>query len=99
MSSRMGCRVVRLTEKNVAGLDPPGEHEGAREVEYGDCDCVGLKVSVTRGGRRFFGFRYRYRGRKRYLRFGEWPGVTVVEARRMTNEAKGLLARAGFAVP
>jgi integrase len=62
-------------------------------MEYSDTEVVGLRVLVSKTGRRFFYFRYRFRGRKRALRIGEFPSIALKDARQRCHEAKATLAR------
>jgi integrase len=65
----------------------------SREMEYSDAEVVGLRLLASKTGRRFFYFRYRFRGRKRALRIGEFPSVSLKDARQRCHEAKAALAR------
>jgi integrase len=62
-------------------------------MEYCDAEVVGLRLLVGVTARRFFYLRYRFRGRKRALRIGEFPSVSLKDARQRCHEAKGQLAR------
>ena len=44
-------------------------------------EVVGLRVVVGKAGRKFFDFRYRFNRRKRVMRIGEFPSVSLKEAR------------------
>ena len=62
-------------------LDSP-----SREVEYSDSEMVGLKLRVSKNGRRFLQHRYSFIGKKRCLSMREFPHVTVQEARKKVSE-------------
>ena len=62
-------------------------------AEYSDTEVVGLKLAVSRSGRKYFWHRYRFRGRKKVLKLGEYPSVNVSDARLMVHENKNMLAR------
>ncbi|MBD1401660.1 tyrosine-type recombinase/integrase [Pelovirga terrestris] len=82
-----------FTKKALEALPPQDPDSVSREAEYSDSDCIGLKLRVSKGGRKFFQHRYRYLGRKKCLTLGEFPHVSLQEARKMVSEHKALLAR------
>lgn len=65
----------------------------SREAEYSDAECIGLHLRVGKNGRRFFQHRYTFLGRKKCMALGEFPAVTVQEARQRVSESKAVLAR------
>jgi integrase len=56
-------------------------------------ECIGLHLRVGKSGRKFFQHRYRHLGRKKCLTLGEFPHVSVQDARQKVSEQKSLLAR------
>jgi len=82
-----------FTKRSIEALPPHDPDSPSREAEYSDSECIGLKLRVSKGGRKFFQHRYRHLGRKRCLTIGEFPHVTVQEARKRVSEHKGLLSR------
>lgn len=68
-------------------------NSASREMEYSDTEISGLRLLVSKSGRKFFYLRYRFRGRKRTLRIGEFPSIGLKEARQRCHEAKAQLAR------
>lgn len=86
-------RRFRFSHAALEALPPHDADSPSREMEYSDTEVVGLRVLVSKTGRRFFYFRYRFRGRKRALRIGEFPGVALKDARQRCHEAKAILAR------
>lgn len=62
-------------------------------TEYTDSEVAGLKLAVSKQGRKYFWHRYRFRGQKRVIKLGEFPSVTLAQARQMVHENKNLLAR------
>jgi len=85
-------RRFRFSHAALEALPPHDADSPSREAEYSDAEVVGLRVLVSKTGRRFFYFRYRFRGRKRALRIGEFPSVSVKDARQKCHEAKATLA-------
>jgi integrase len=86
-------RRFRFSNAALEALPPHDPDSPSREAEYSDTEVVGLRMLVSKSGRRFFYFRYRFRGRKRALRVGEFPSVSLKDARQKCHEAKAVLAR------
>ncbi len=84
---------VRLSQKFIESLPPNSPDARRREKEYADAEAVGLRLSVSKGGRKFWDYRYRYNRRKRCLRIGEWPGLSLQAARERAWECRNLLYR------
>jgi integrase len=82
-----------FTKRAIEALPAHALDSPSREAEYTDMECIGLHLRVSKGGRKFFQHRYRHLGRKRCLTLGEFPHVTVAEARQKVSEHKSLLAR------
>lgn len=89
-------RSFKFNKRNIEGLPDHDKDAKSADQEYSDLECRGLKVSVSKNGRRFFLHRYRMkRGDKsvrRSYRIGEFPAITVQEARQIVNENKRLIA-------
>jgi integrase len=86
-------RKFPFTKKAIEALPPHDPASPSREMEYTDIECIGLHLRVSKNGRRFFQHRYRYLGRKMCLSLGEFPAVTIQEARLRVGEHKALLSR------
>ncbi len=82
-----------FTKRAIESLEAHDPDSPSREAEYSDVECIGLKLRVSKGGRKFFQHRYRYLGRKKCLTLGEFPHVTIQDARQRVSEHKSLLAR------
>ncbi len=87
------CRRFRFTQKAIESLPTPPPDARAHQDEYSDIDVVGLRVVVGRNGRKFFDYRFRRNMRKRAIRIGEFPAVSLKEARERANEFKNMLWR------
>lgn len=87
------CRKFAFTKRAIESLPPHDPASPSREAEYSDAECVGLRLRVSKNGRRFFQHRYRFLGRKLCITLGEFPAVSVQDARLRVNEHKALLAR------
>ncbi len=93
MEQSRASRRFAFTKKAVEALPAHDPSSPSREMEYADTECVGLHLRVSKNGRRFFQHRYRFLGRKACLSVGEFPAVSVQEARSIVAEHKALLAR------
>lgn len=67
----------------------------AREAEFTDEGCCGLKILVNKAvhPRKTFFLRTTFNRRKIAIRLGEWPGMSVEEARQLANEYKNMISR------
>ena len=86
-------RKFPFTKKAIEALPAHDPDSPSREAEYSDSEILGLKLRVSKNGRRFFQHRYSFLGRKRCMSLGEFPHVTIQEARKRVSEHKSLLAR------
>ena len=75
-----------LTDTKLKALRP-------REKLYRVTDERGLCVEVPPTGSRLWRFRYRHNGKARMLSLGEWPGVSLAQARERRDEARALVAQ------
>jgi len=82
-----------FSKRSIEALEAHDLDSKSREAEYSDAECIGLKLRVSKGCRKFFQHRYRYMGRKKCLTIGEFPYVSVQEARQLVSEHKSLLAK------
>lgn len=64
-----------------------------RERDYKLSDGGGLYLFVRKTGSRLWRMAYRFDGKQKTLAFGAYPTVTITEARRKRDAAKGHLAR------
>lgn len=85
------CRKFRFTVRRIEELPTPPR--GTYADEWSDTECVGLRVMSSPTGRRHFHFRYSYSGRKKSISIGEFPAVSVQEARSRVLFFKNALAR------
>lgn len=87
------ARKFPFTKRGIEALPAHNPDSASRECEYADAECVGLHLRVSKNGRKFFQHRYRFLGRKKCLNVGEFPAVSVQDARQIVAEHKALLAR------
>ena len=86
-------RKFPFTKRAIEGLPAHDPASPSRETEYADAECTGLHLRVSKNGRRFFQHRYRFFGRKKCLSIGEFPAVSLQDARQMVGEHKSSLAK------
>jgi integrase len=82
-----------FTKRGIEAIPAHDPASASREKEYADAECTGLHLRVSKNGRRFFQHRYRHIGRKKCMSLGEFPAVSLQEARQRVSENKTLLAR------
>lgn len=63
----------------------------SREKPYKLYDQGGLYVIVSPSGSKLWRMDYRFAGKRKTLAFGQWPKVTLQEARRRRDEARDVL--------
>lgn len=82
-----------FTKRTIDAIPPHDPASPSREREFSDAECVGLHLRVSKNGRRFFQHRYRHLGRKKCMSLGEYPHISIQDARKRVGEHKSLLAR------
>ena len=75
-----------LTDTHIRSLKPE-----ARARKY--FDGGGLFLYVPPTGSKLWRMAYRYDGKSKLLSFGDYPSVSLKDARARREEAKGLLAK------
>lgn len=67
-------------------------HAKARERAYKLADADALYLVVNPNGTKLWRMNYRYLGKQKTLHFGEWPAVSLSDARERRDEARRKLA-------
>ena len=75
-------RKFRFTKRQIETLPKHAADSPSREMEYSDAEVIGLRILVSKNGRKFFHLRYRFNNRKRVIRIGEFPATSLPEARQ-----------------
>lgn len=75
---------MKLTDATIRALKPA---DRVYEVYDDDVKCFGVRV--CRGGAKTFTFFYRLGGRKKRLNLGEYPFVSLADARAKAHSARG----------
>lgn len=86
-------RKFQFTKREIDSLPPHDPDSPSTEQEWSDIECRGLRLSVTKQGRKFFCHRYTINQRKRTIRIGEYPAVSLQEARQAVNNNKNMIAK------
>ena len=76
---------MALTDIKVKQLKP-------REKRYMIADSGGLSIEVMPGGTKYWRFRYKFQGKAKKIGLGEYPAVTLLQARERALACKKLLA-------
>ncbi|WP_141104333.1 tyrosine-type recombinase/integrase [Noviherbaspirillum denitrificans] len=87
----MTNRQVRFTNKVCANLERPQAGSKTKEFEYTDT-VTRAKLLVSKDRMTWY-MRYTFRGNKRAIRLGEFPSITVEEAREMVIAYRAMLER------
>jgi integrase len=77
-----------FTTNTIERLSAHSKNSAASNAEYTDTKCTGLKLQVGTTGRKYFYYRYTYRGIKNAIRLGEFGVMSVAQARTAVTEAK-----------
>lgn len=85
-------RQFRFNKKLIDALPPHPEGAKSKESEYSDTEVAGLRVIVTRKGRKYFLLRYTLNGAKRSMKLGDYPQLDVADARHQALDARGKIA-------
>lgn len=86
-------RQFKFSKKLIDALPPCPADAGSKEVEYSDQEISGLRLQINRQGRKFFLFRYQIAGRKRAMKVGGYPEVSIDDARQKVIEWRALLIK------
>ncbi|CAL4867337.1 hypothetical protein MMA231_01590 [Asticcacaulis sp. MM231] len=77
---------MSLSELRIKALKPA---EKAKKYSDGE----GLHILVTPSGGKLWRLAYRFEGKQKSLTFGAYPHVKLLDARRLKDDAKRLLAQ------
>ena len=79
-----------LTDRTVRTVAP-----GQTPIDVRDTHTRGLILTVLPSGRRQFTLRYRYQGKHRRLILGDYPQLTLAQARRRARQAQVAIVEGG----
>ena len=83
---QIATRRAALTDRHLRELRP-----GPRAIEAWDSQQRGLIVRVLPSGRIEFAIRYRIHGKRRRLKLGEYPAVSLAAARKRARTAQSAI--------
>jgi integrase len=92
-TERGTCRKFRFTDRAVEALPAHSADSKSTDQEYSDDIIPGMKVFVGISGKKTFHLRYRILGRKRCIRIGPFPSLSVKDARLRAHEFKAMIAK------
>ena len=81
----MPKRIAPLSDIQVSKAKP-------REKDYKLSDGFGLLLFVTTTGGKLWRVQYRFNGKQKTLALGQYPAVSLADARKRRDEARQLLA-------
>lgn len=73
--------------------DSTVRHAQPREKSYKMADSQGLYIQIMPSGGKHWKMKYRFEGREKKLSFGEYPRVSLREARNQRDEARNMLTK------
>lgn len=82
-----------FNHRALAKLPPCPASSASTSAEYSDTEVVGLKLQVSKSGRKTFFFRYTIQRQKRAAKIGEFPAIDVVQARKAALEMRAQVDR------
>ena len=72
----------KFTQRAIDAIPPHRAISASKSAEYSDAEVVGLRLLVNKQGRKFFYFRFTFNSHKRAVKIGEYPALSIQEARR-----------------
>ncbi len=87
------CRKFRFTDRAIEALPAHPADSPSTDMEYSDTETIGLRLLVSKTGRKFFHLRYRMHQRKRVVKVGEFPCLSCRAARDAANAMKADISR------
>lgn len=72
----------KFTEAKIRSLPSHSLESASREAEYSDTEVTGFRINVSKSGRKFFSLRFTHNGKKKALRLGEYPQLSLSQARQ-----------------
>lgn len=77
----------------MALTDSTVRHAQAREKSYKMADSGGLYIQIVPSGGKHWKMKYRFEGREKKLSFGEYPRVSLRDARDLRDEARAQITK------
>lgn len=86
-------RRFQFTAKNIKSLPTHDRSSPATDQEYSDTEVVGLRVFVSKTGRKSFHLRYIFNGRKRVIKIADFDCLPLPEVRAIARNYRGMIAK------
>lgn len=86
----MTSRKFHFTRKKIEALPPNDRNSKSTDQEYSDT-TPGLKLFVSKNGRKSFHFRYIIGGRKRVIKIADFDCLSLEEVREIANNYRGMV--------
>jgi integrase len=81
-------RKFKFTKRLIDALPAHSKAAASTDAEYTDTDVSGLKLTVSKTGRKTFLLRYTLNGAKRCMKLGEYGAIDIEAARRLALQAR-----------
>lgn len=88
----MTSRKFHFVKKKIESLPPNDRNSKSTDMEYSDT-TPGLKLFVSKNGRKSFHFRYIIGGRKRVIKIADFDCIPLDEVREIANNYRGMVNR------
>ena len=88
----MNSRKFNFTKKKIEALPPNDRNSKSTDQEYSDT-TPGLKLFVSKNGRKSFHFRYVFNKRKRVIKIADFDCLSLQEVRETANKYRGMVNR------
>lgn len=85
-------RKFKFSHKALENLPTTPQGSPSSCIEFSDTTVPGLRIAVYKSGLRVFRHRFVFRGVKKLMTLGEFPGVSLDRARERVRLNKGLLS-------
>lgn len=82
-----------FTAKNIRSLPSHDRNSPATDQEYSDTEVIGLRVFVSKTGRKSFHLRYCINGRKRVIKIVDADCLPLHEVRAIARNYRGMIAK------
>jgi len=81
-----------FTQRALDSLTAHDRDSRSSHLELCDSACIGLRISVSKTGRKLWYFRYTFRGQKHCIKLGEFPAVGLKAAREYALKYRASIA-------
>ena len=93
MSKEKVSRKFHFTPKNIRALQIHDPNSPSTDQEYSDSEVTGLRVFVSKTGRKSFHLRYWHNERKRVIKIADADCMPLAEVRTIARDYRGMVSR------